>query len=207
MLNIIIEGLLLGLSTGVACLGVCLVFFMPYLLVEGKQSVVDNLRNILFFMLGRLISYIGFALFMGFLATRHKPMPARFSYFSLIIISCLMLIYALTQNFRESGFCRRLIRHFSSVRMPFVLGLLLGLSPCVPFLAGVLRIWTLQSVYKSVILFFAFFLGTSVYMIPLIFTSFLNRIERVKRIGLIMAFISGAWFLFEGILGLMRPFP
>jgi hypothetical protein len=55
-----------------------------------------------------------------------------------------------------------------------------------------------------VILFIAFFFGTSVYMIPLVFVSYVNKSERIKRIGLMVAMISGIWFLFVGMSGLMR---
>lgn len=204
MLQIVLEGLLLGLSTGAYCVGVCLVFFLPYLLVEARKNIFENIRNILFFMLGRLIAYIIFASLMGILSIRYKQnIAAKFSYASLIIISLLMVIYAITHNFRESRFCKIIFHHFSLRRMPFALGILSGLNPCLPFLLGTARIWTLESIWLGVVLFFAFFMGTSVYMIPLVFVSYLNRIERLQQIGLIMAFLSGLWFLFVGISGLI----
>lgn len=205
MIQIILEGLILGLSAGVYCLGTCLVFFMPYLLAEGRQRVFENLRKILLFMLGRLIAYIGFALIMGFIGITHQNIfTAKLSHFSLIMVSLLMLIYALTHNFPNSKFCSSFINRFSLMRMPFFLGLFSGLNPCLPFLVGLTRLWTLKSIFGGVILFSAFFLGTSVYMIPLVFFSYLNRIERVKQIGVIVALLSGIWFLFVGISGLMN---
>ena len=54
------------------------------------------------------------------------------------------------------------------------------------------------------ILFIAFFLGTSVYMIPLAFVSYINKSVRIRQISLMVALLSGAWFLYVGISGLAR---
>ncbi len=196
---------MLGLSAGIYCVGACLVFFMPYLLVEGKQKVLENLRKVLSFMLGRLIAYIVFALIIGFIGLSYQNIfTVRFSHICLIAASLSMLIYSLTHSFKDSRFCALFINRFSMIRIPFTLGLFTGLNPCPPFLVGATRLWTLNNILGGVVLFIAFFLGTSVYMIPLIFISYLNKSERIKHIGLMVASLSSLWFLFVGILGLIR---
>ena len=196
---------MLGLSAGIYCVGSCLIFFMPYLLVEGKQKVFENLRKVLSFMMGRFIAYIAFALVMGFLGSTYQSIfTARFSYICLIVASVLMLIYSLSHSFRDSGFCSPLINRFSLMRIPFFLGLFTGLNPCPPFLVGVARLWTLNNIFGGVVLFIAFFLGTSIYMIPLVFVSYFNKSERIKQIGIMVALLSSIWFLFVGITGLMH---
>ena len=205
MIQVIIEGLMLGLSTGAYCISVCLVFFMPYLLVDGKQKVFENLKNILSFLIGRFIAYIGFALLMGIIGDKYQNiLTTKFSHVSLITVSTLMIIYALVNSSIDSKFCKPLVNRFSMMRIPFLLGLFSGLNPCLPFLVGVTRLWTLNSIFRGVILFSAFFIGTSVYMIPFIFVSYLNRIERVKQIGVMVAILAGFWFLFVGISGLIN---
>jgi len=205
MIRIILEGLLLGLSAGIYCLGACLVFFMPYLLVEGKQRIFENLSKVLSFMLGRLIAYIAFALIIGFVGSSYYSIfTARFSHICLIVAASFMLIYSFTHNFRDSGFCAPFINRFSLMRIPFFLGLFTGLNPCPPFLVGVVRLWTLNNIFGGVVLFIAFFLGTSIYMIPLAFVSYFNKSERIRQIGLMLALLSSLWFLFVGITGLMH---
>jgi len=205
MIRIIFEGVMLGVSAGVYCAGTCLVFFMPYLLVEGEQKISDNLKKISLFMLGRLIAYISFALIMGLVMSANRNIfTAKFSHISLIIASLVMLAYALAHNFSGSQVCGPFLRRFSLMRIPFLLGLFTGLNPCPPFLVGVARLSTINDILRGVVLFSAFFLGTSVYMIPLAFVSYLNRSERVRRIGVIIAMLSGIWFLFIGISGLLR---
>ena len=203
-MRLIIEGLILGLSTGAYCMSLCLAFFMPYLLAEGKPQLRENLKKLALFMLGRLIAYSGFALIVGFLGAEFKNIfTDKFAHLSLIVASLLMLIYALTSRCSKSKFCDYFLGRFNLRRLPFFLGLFSGLSPCLPFLLGVSRLWTLHSIFSGVILFVGFFLGTSVYMLPLLFVSFLNRIEVFKQIGLAATLLSGCWFLFVGVSGLI----
>lgn len=195
---------MLGVSAGVYCLSTCLVFFTPYLLAEGRQKVFENAGKVGLFMLGRFIAYIGFALIMGFVGSAFRNIfSPKFSNISLIVVSLLMFFYALSRNFPGVKFCNFLLPHFSSERLPFFLGFFSGLNPCLPFLVGVSRLWTLNSIFGGVVLFAAFFLGTSIYMIPLVFVSYLNRSERFKQIGAIVALLSSIWFLFTGISGLI----
>jgi len=205
MTRVILEGLMLGLSSGIYCVGSCLVFFTPYLLVEGKQKVFENLGKILLFMVGRLIAYIAFALIIGFIGSSYQSLfTNRFSNICLIAAAALMLIYTLGHSFRDFGFCAFFIRHFRLIRIPFFLGLFTGLNPCPPFLVGIGRLLTLNNIFAGVVLFIAFFLGTSVYMLPLLFVSRLNKNARIKQIGIMLALVSSIWFLFAGIAGLAR---
>ena len=205
MIQVVTEGLMLGLSTGAYCVGVCMVFFMPYLLIEGKQNINENLKNILLFLLGRLIAYIGFAFVMSLVGSTYRDVfTIKFSHASLIITSLLMLVYASIHNFSDKKSCVPYLHKLRLMRIPFFLGLFSGLNPCMPFLVGVARLWTLQSVLSGVVLFIAFFFGTSVYMIPLIFVAYLNRLERVRHIGVIIAILSGLWFLVVGISGIIN---
>jgi sulfite exporter TauE/SafE len=205
MTGIIIEGFLLGLSAGVYCVGSCMVFFMPYLVVEGRQNIFDNLKKISSFMLGRLIAYIIFAVVAGLIGTAYGNIfTARFSNICLVAASSFMIVYSLTRNSRSSGFCALFVERASLMRVPFFLGMLTGLNPCPPFLVGTARLWTLHDISGGVVLFIAFFMGTSIYMIPLVFVPFISKSERIKRIAIMVALISGVWFLFMGIAGLMR---
>ena len=205
MTRIILEGLTLGLSSGIYCAGACLAFFAPYLLAEGRQKISENIKKIASFMLGRLIAYIAFALIMGFIGSSYRSIfTSRFSYLCLIAASSLMLVYALGNKFKDTVSCAPFIGRFSMMRMPFFLGLFTGLNPCPPFLVGAARLWTLDNIAGGVILFIAFFLGTSVYMIPLAFVSYINKSVRIRQISLMVALLSGAWFLYVGISGLAR---
>lgn len=204
MVQVIFEGLLLGLSSGAYCIGTCLVFFIPYI-ISQNEPLNKNIKTVLFFMSGRLVSYVGFAALIGLLGENFSGLiPPKLSHISLITVSLLMLFYAVIQNFKGLKFCRIILPHFDTKRMPFILGVFLGLNPCIPFLAGAVRIWTLHDLFLGIVLFLAFFIGASVYILPLFFAYYLNRIERVRTIGLILTLLCGIWFLFVGITGLMK---
>lgn len=200
MFQILTEGFSLGISTGFYCLGACMPFFLPYLLTQEDARFKANLKIIVEFLFGRMIAYILFAALISFLGITFKGyIPPKFLAAVLILVSLLMIVYAFVHSMPRLDFCKWVIARSKFFRMPFLLGFLIGLNPCPPFLVGMVRLLMLGSVIKSVILFFAFFLGTSIYTFPLIFVGGFSRIERMRAIGIMMAFIAGFWFLILGI--------
>ena len=111
MTELILEGLVLGLSAGFYCVGACFVFFVPYLFIEGNPNVLENVKKVLSFLLGRFIAYVSFALIVGYVGSSHKNIfTAGFAHICLIAASLLMLAYSLSHNFRDSGFCAPIVR-------------------------------------------------------------------------------------------------
>jgi len=51
------QGFLLGLSTGVFCLGYCAPVLVPYVLAEARPQLGVNLGLVGQFLLGRLAAY------------------------------------------------------------------------------------------------------------------------------------------------------
>jgi hypothetical protein len=56
----------------------------------------------------------------------------------------------------------------------------------------------------GVLLFIAFFLGTSLYMLPLTFVGLLSRYEQIREVARLTAIIVGVVFLLMGI-GYLLP--
>lgn len=204
--QIITEGFILGLSTGIYCLSACGPFFVPYLLAEGKGKIKTNLGFILEFMFGRLIAYLLFALVVGFLGTHYRTViPPKLFSLALIFSSLLLIAYALTKNLPRWRFCGWLTSHFPVTRMPFSLGFLIGFNVCPPFLVGLTRLLELNNIMGGLLFFLSFFLGTSLYMLPLILLGPLATwIERLRSIASLTALLSGIWFLVNGIFALMK---
>lgn len=200
--QIIAEGFILGLSTGIYCLGACGPFFVPYLLAEGKGKIKTNLGYILEFMLGRLIAYLLFALVVSFAGTHYRmAVPPKLLSLALIFSSLLLIAYALTKNLPQWRLCNWLTSHFPVSRTPFFLGFLIGFNICPPFIVGLMRLLELSNIMHGVLFFLSFFLGTSVYMLPLILLGPLAAwIERLRFIAGLAAMLSGIWFLINGII-------
>lgn len=203
--QIITEGFILGLSTGIYCLGACGPFFVPYLLAEGKGKIKTNLGYILEFMLGRLIAYLLFALVVSFVGTRYQTeVPPKLLSLALIFSSLLLIAYALTKNIPQWRFCNWLTAHFHISRMPFFLGFLVGFNICPPFVVGLMRLLEISNMMHGALFFLSFFGGTSVYMLPLILLGPLAAwIERLRFIASLAAMLSGVWFLINGIIVLI----
>ncbi|MBF0216828.1 MAG: sulfite exporter TauE/SafE family protein [Candidatus Omnitrophica bacterium] len=207
MTRILLEGFALGLSAGIYCAGSCLAFFMPYLMAEGERKIPSNVRKITSFLAGRFIAYIAFALIIGLIGNAYRDVfTSGASHICLIGASLLMLGYSVANLIkgRHDGACSSYVSRSRLARVPFFLGLFTGLNPCPPFLLGASRILTMADVSGGAVFFAAFFAGTSVYMAPLIFVPYLARGERIKQIGMMVAFLSGVWFLVVGIAGLLR---
>ena len=111
----------------------------------------------------------------------------------------LMLLYALVQNAPHLSVCARLSRSFAVARLPFLLGFLVGVNLCPPFMAGLLRLLTLSSVSGCVAYFAAFFVGTTVYMLPLAASAPLARSQRLRAVAAIASAFSGVWFVGLGL--------
>ncbi len=192
------RGFLLGLSTGVFCLGYCTPVWVPYVLAEARPRLGTILGLIGQFLLGRLAAYILFGLAAGYLGVWvGGSLPRWVIALSLVALSSLLILYALAQNLPRPGLCRFVRGH--SARMPPVLGFLTGINPCPPFLLATASVFEGVDPLGGMLLFVAFFVGTSLYMLPLAFVGLLSRYEQIREIARLAAIIVGMVFLVMGI--------
>lgn len=192
------QGFLLGLSTGVFCLGYCAPVFVPYVLAEARPQLGMSLGLAGQFLLGRLAAYALFGLAAGYLGVWvGGSLPRWVIALSLMGLSLLLVLYALAQSLPRPGLCRFVKGH--SARMPPVLGFLTGLNPCPPFLLAAARVLKGADPLGGVLLFVAFFAGTSLYMLPLAFVGLLSRYEQIREVARLTAIIVGVVFLLMGI--------
>jgi hypothetical protein len=205
------KGFLLGLTNGGACLAVCLPAFAPYLLSEPR-TVVQNLPVVGRFLLGRLASYLLWALLAwpaGKLAASHpsaRPWGIGFIY---IAGSLLLILY----GFREqrplcaAGSLPGLLSRGASRLprlMPWLLGCLTGLSLCPPLLLAFGAAADTGSVAGSLWFFATFFLGTSIYFVPAPFLGPLARVHALRIIGRLAVGLMGVYYLYSGLTMLTK---
>ncbi|MDD5044482.1 MAG: sulfite exporter TauE/SafE family protein [Candidatus Omnitrophica bacterium] len=204
-MELILEGLVLGLATGGYCLTACLPFIVPYMLAEARPGIAGNLKLLIEFLSGRLLAYIIFAVVVSILGrTLQGVYFSKFLSVAMIITASFMLMYAWTKNFPASRFCTYVAASKYLARMPFLFGFLIGINICPPFLMGMIKLLELGNVFKGVVYFLAFFIGTSLYMLPLLSLAWTVKIKRLQNIGNLTAFLVGVWFLVAGILTLVR---
>lgn len=200
-MRILAEGFTLGLSTGSVCLVACAPLLVPYLLAESKALWLANFWLLVQFMVGRLLAYLLFAVAVG-LAGVHlgASLPNWAEGTALFLAGCLMLVYAAARSDSHPGLCRMAAKAIPASKMPFLMGFLVGINVCPPFLAAAARVFALRDVGLSVLYFLAFFAGTSLYILPLVVLTPAARLERLKSIGWLACILSGLWFCCSGLM-------
>ncbi len=194
IVGILGSGFLLGLSAGPYCLGYCGPVIIPYMLGEGGNAR-QNVRTIIKFCSGRLVSYVTIGFVSAYIGgIIGSSCMETFRSVALIITSILLIMYSTG----KTAFCRSILRERRVKNLPVVFGLLTGLNVCPAFLVGLSYTLGVGNPLDGMIFFFSFFIATLMYLIPLLFLTFLDC-SVLRKIGRIASFLAGCWFLFLGV--------
>jgi hypothetical protein len=177
------------------------------MLGEGR-GVFQNISLTAQFLIGRLLGY----LFFGVIAWGiNKTIPETLGYKELIIggayivLSVSLIIYS-SFNVRASCAAEHVNGYFKKIRalspslLPVVMGFATGLNFCPPFLLAVTNAAALDGLLKSLIFFFMFFLGTSLFFIPAPLTGMLRGFSPLGIIGKMAAGLIGLYYFYAGII-------
>jgi len=201
MWETIITGWTLGLSIGTTCIVTCTPIYIPYLLVEERKQL-RNFLVILEISAGRFISYAIFGAVVGFLGTQ---IPDNIRILFTCIAYILFSIFLIGTVLRVEKHCKKplMSKLVNITKSPFYLGLLTGISPCPAFLLMLSKALDVGGAISGMLLFIAFFFGTTIYIIPLGFIGFLNKIYIVKKFARYLAVLVAIFFIFSGVRGLI----
>ncbi len=204
----VVEAILLGFSTGTYCAVFCAPVAIPMILTEEQRGALENARRVGVFLLGRLIAYIGVGLLLGFAGAYSlsyvdpglkRPLQAV----AYLVIGAVMIASGIMYNFPDHRACKGIKKIYNPERGAFIYGLMTGMSICPPFFAAASRAFASQAPLSGALYFALFFLGTSVYFIPLLgvhlVEKHMSRLRTVARLAILMLGIY--FFLFQGILG------
>jgi len=205
----VLNGLLLGLSMGAYCFATCGPLLAPWLLAEA-QGPGRNVVVVLLFLGGRLVGYLVYgvlAWLVGWMFQSALPTWYR-SVFGCAYISMavMLVIYAIrtgratcgTGATRSAWHGQRWLRH--RFLMPCVGGLITGLNICYPFMLAFAAAAALPSLFVSVWFFLMFFLGTSIFILPLPLLGLLRRHQALQTIGRLSAGLVGCYYLYAGMV-------
>jgi len=203
MNDYLIQPFLLGISTGIFCFTYCVPFIAPYLVSE-ERKLKKNFAIISQFVLGRLFGYILFGALFGYLGEKITSGTVNLILiFSLVFLSLTLIVYALG-FFRPTGiFCSAKYLKFRS-KAPILMGFMMGINICPPFLVSLAYVFTLHSTVRGVIYFFLFFLGTTLYFLPVTFLGFLGKMKEFRLVARIAGFVVGIAFLIYAIFYIIR---
>lgn len=202
MISYLVQGWLLGIATGTTCLSTCLPVYLPYLLTEERTGS-QSFRVVMEITCGRFLSYLAFGAIFGFVGSR-LPVASRSFFTSLAYI--LLSIYLVISFFRihkNSRQCLNL-KWMQLTRSPFLLGILTGISFCPAFLIAVSNAIEISGILSGITLFAGFFLGTSLFIIPISFLGALSKIANLRKIALAVSIMVAIFFFYKGISGLIR---
>lgn len=174
---------------------------LPVLASDAKSGISRSTRRLLLFAAGRLFSYLMFGFAFGLaggVLGRSSRLGAIMPYAHLFL-GLLMVLYATVHSFPHWGFCRLLGPQLGTGRYALILGMVTGLNLCPPFLLAATAAAELGRPLSGLLFFLAFFVGTSVWLLPLAFTGLVNRFEPVRVAGRILAAMAGLWFAWHGI--------
>ena len=150
-------------------------------------------------MLGRLIGYILFAVSAWFIAQYVAALSGQSGLFLglvYVLLAFLLFRYGMhapTSRCAGESFPAR-------ANFPALMGLLTGLNLCPPFLLAFAAATENPTLEHSLTFFLAFFIGTSLYLLPLPFLGAFKGYPHLKMIGKISATLMSVYYAYTGIL-------
>ncbi len=202
------HGFLLGLSTGTLCVAYCAPVLVPYTLSAGG-AVRKNAALLARFLLGRLLGYLAFALLawiIGAAILQDTVYRGRILGLAYMVLAALLVMTSLG---RANDRCAihfapqavgRVAKH-RPLLLPIALGFLTGVNICPPFLLVLTEAASAGCLASSLWFFFTFFLGTSLYFLPMPLLGCFNRFPSLQTIGKITTVIIALYYFYQG--GLM----
>jgi hypothetical protein len=210
-----IEALLLGLSTGTYCVMSCAPYALPLLVAEGS-GLRRNAVLVGVFLTGRLVGYLAVGAVLGAVgayALRYVPPRAEIALAAIgyMVAGAFLILQGISYTGRAHRLCAA-VKAGAAGRNAGVLGLASGFSLCPPFVAAAGRVFALSSGSTAgtvgggllgLLYFACFFVGTSVFFLPLFGLPFAKRgVEGLRRVARVTMIMLGLYFFFA--LGIFR---
>ncbi|MCP4687567.1 MAG: sulfite exporter TauE/SafE family protein [Desulfobacterales bacterium] len=196
----IIKALTLGLSTGAFCMSLCGPVLIGLMFSREERDLRSHVKMLGLFLCGRLCAYLAFGAvsyylgsFLGDGAFFDRLLPGGY-----ILLGGLMVIHGAGARFPHWSLCRRTSRLTAGGRLFFITGALTGINLCPPFLLAVGAAMGAASVLRSMAFFLVFFLATSIYLIPFLFSAAAARSDHIRAAASIVCGLTGAYFIFLG---------
>lgn len=196
MIQFFIEGLILGLALGTTCLITCVPIYVP-VLMQKQRNMMQTIMAIVALSAGRFISYAAFGLIVGFLGQKFATSVAFSNHLtaaSYAAVGIYLIYSAFVTGHSEKMNCPA--KKYSKLSAnPFIVGVVTGISICPSFLGAIGRAADAGGAFGGLMLFTGFFVGTTLYVLPLGFLSFLSKNRVFRLVGVFASIVAGIWFL------------
>lgn len=195
------EGLLLGLASSAHCLGICGPALAPLVLV-AREDGVSPWRVAGAFQGGRVLGYLAVLALAAALgrALAGAEWARWLAGGALIGLALAVLAYAVVQNLPDLRLCRHLDRWEYGRRVPWLFGLLVGLSPCPPLLLVCAALAEEGDALAAAATIGGFLVATTAPTLAVALLGLEPVARRLREAGRAAAVIAGVWFLAQGVV-------
>ena len=200
-----LDSLILGLSSGSACVATCGLVMFPYLMsgTAGARRITIDLS---IFLATRFVAYLFLATFSWYFgqALFSNPIVRNIVPGILYIGLSIMLVYYSISKTRKPDCPAKMVTAINNKKLvPILLGLVNSLGFCPALFIVLTKGATQNSLMQSYLAFIAFFIGSSVWFLPLPFAGKIKKVEVLKTIGILATGLAGIIFMIKGLTTLI----
>ncbi len=199
------DALILGLSSGSACLATCGMVMFPYLM-SGSSGVRRISIDLSVFLITRLVAYFILATLAWYFgqAFFSDPVIRNIVPGILYIVFALMLVWYSIDRSRNPTCPAKMAKVVNNRRLvPFFLGLVNSFGFCPALFIILTKGATQGTIVQSYLAFLAFFIGSSLWFLPLPLAGKIRKREVLRTIGLLATGLAGIIFMIKGITNLI----
>ncbi|MGA1977759.1 MAG: sulfite exporter TauE/SafE family protein [Bacteroidales bacterium] len=196
-----IDSLILGLSSGSTCLLTCGMVIFPYLMAgsAGTKRIVSDLS---FFLLARFAVYLVLATLSWYFGKAIFTSSVFRNYISgilYILFSILLIWYSIGRN-RKTECPAKIVTTANKKRLiPVFLGIVNSLGFCPALLLILTKSATQVTMAGSYLAFLGFFIGSSLYFLPLPLAGRIKSREVFRIVGTLATGLAGIIFIIKGL--------
>jgi hypothetical protein len=202
------EPLLLGFSSGLACLAACGPILLPWLAAAGASGGpargAGTPARLAGFLAGRLAGYLGFAVVAWALGLALPLAGGPTVVLAAIVdvaLGAMLGVYA-ARPAPPAARCGPAGRWRLRGLGPVAMGLLTGLNLCPPFVAATVRAAQAHSLAAALGFFTLFFAGTLVWFLPFLGVGAVRRFTAVPVVARFTAGVVAVYYGGRGIVTL-----
>lgn len=202
-----LEGLLLGLSNGTACLAHCAPVMVPHFLVEGSTPR-RNCTTVLLFLSGRFFGYLVFGVMAWIFgnAISKFPVMCNLLFGIVFILLSIVMVYSSLAGSRKR--CAvKIVSGTISLQtitrrwlLTLLLGTLTGINFCPPFLLAFSSTAFDGSLVNTLLFFLMFYIGTLLFFFPFLFLGFWGKETRIQTVGKMTSAIMALYYFNRGLV-------
>lgn len=205
--SMMLQGFVLGISTGIYCICACTPVLLPIIIADGK-SIGNSFRMVMQYLVGRMSAYTLVGALTIALGQRMTSCTAgrMMAAIALIALAVILMVHALKVNFPQLRICSfqpqtHVLKLLSkaSMNIPFIAGFVVGMNACPPVLIAYTFALTTWHVLTSLTFLGSFLAGTALLALPTSFAWLLGKLPSLKGMAQAAILLSALWFASHGI--------